>query len=828
MRRPVRAHQCRDVETLHGAREERGVIDDDILGLVLGKLDGVRQQGGYWMARCPAHEDTRASLSVGRGTSQPVVVNCHAGCDAGVILERIGLTLADISAPRERQDRAVVVAEYRYTDEAGQVLFVKERREPKDFLIKRPDGHGGWAWGLGKGRRTLYRLPQVTGAASKGEIIYVAEGERDVHALEEAGVVATTNFDGTAKPGQRAKVRPEYADVLKGADVVVVADDDEAGHAHAREWAKVLAGKARSVRLVLPAEGCKDAHDHFTAGHDLGGFRPMETAAEHTGPHLPGIPEYPVDALTGPLREIIEAGAAAGLPAALVGGAALGAVATVCGMADLQVYETWTVRPCLWVPLIAPAGGGKTPAITLARRKLRELDAKAHGIYSHALQLWFAKPPKDRGESPRDPTRLINDITIEMVARWLAAGDGTGGVDADELAEWLRGLSRYRKDGGTDVARWLGLWSTQPWRYQRVSSHIDLLVERPVISVCGGIQPHLLHLLGPEGDGMRPRWLPHMSLTTELDPRGGRKTPEWDAAIGKLYAATGARTWTMAPPTLGLWRSAQQRWKGMQRDLESPSVTAALAKADEQAARIALVIAESLDPAAGGEIPADAVTAAVAIVDYTLNVWRAMPGGEILALSRRDAELSHAVDRLAEWLERHGGKAAIGDLRRACVAGARTAGKLTEVLAEYEATYPGSVREETPEERQGKRGPAARVVFAPRRTDGQSPQKPMRVLDETVGANSFPDRCIKSDVDQSAVRSVSDPPGETAGTADDFSANGCSPTVSATQRNPYQCDFGGCKQQSARDCGDGTYCQRHAAMLGATWPEGSIGAEAQR
>ena len=37
------------------------------LDLVLGKLDGVRQHGGYWMARCPVHEDGNASLSkVGR------------------------------------------------------------------------------------------------------------------------------------------------------------------------------------------------------------------------------------------------------------------------------------------------------------------------------------------------------------------------------------------------------------------------------------------------------------------------------------------------------------------------------------------------------------------------------------------------------------------------------------------------------------------------------------------------------------------------------------------------------------------------------------------
>ena len=477
-----------------------------------------------------------------------------------------------------------------------------------------------------------------------------------------------------------------------------------------------------------------------------------DTGSADAGPHLPSIPEYPVDALTGPLREIVDAGLAAGLPAALVGGAALGALATVCGQADLAIYETWTVRPCLWVALIAPPGGGKTPAITLARRMLRELDANMHASYSDQLQTWLATPAKDRGDPPADPTRLINDITIEMVARWLAAGNGTGGVDADELTEWLRSLSKYRQGGGTDAARWLGLWSTQPWRYQRVGAHIDLLVPRPVITVCGGIQPQFLPLLGREGDGMRPRWLPHMSLTTDLDPKAGRPAPAWDAAITKLYESTHGRTWTMPGCSLDLWRDAQKRWKSAQRGLESPSVTAALAKADEQAARIALVIAESLNSAAGGEVPAEAVTAAIAIIDYTLAVWRALPGGEILALSRRDAELGEAVDKLAEWLERHGGSASTGDLRRACVAGIRTAAKLAEVLAEYEATYPGSVREE----RKGKRGPAGTYVYAPRREHTKSSPARSHIQGKSVGANSSPNRRMKHDADNSAGHSAAE------------------------------------------------------------------------
>ena len=687
----------------------------------------IESHGGYWMVQCPAHEDRKPSLSLAQGDVGAVLC-CQFGCDTRDILDVLNLGWADLfDEPPKARDEAPrrVVAEYKYTDEDGELLFVKVRYEPKNFRVKRPDGRGGWVWKIAGAPRVLYRLPEVIAAIRDRKTVFLVEGEKDADRLASIGYVATCNFDGAAKEGQRTKWHSRYGDMLRDANVVIIADRDEAGEAHARAAYADLIGKAASVRLVQAAVESKraDVSDHLDAGHAIDALEPLAAdpaAVGHAGPHLPGIPEYPVDELAGPLREIVAAGSAAGLPAALVAGAALGTLATVCARADLQVYETWIVRPCLWIPLIAPPGGGKTPAITLARRKLRELDASMHATYSDELQEWLATPAKDRGEPPSDRTRLINDITIEMVARWLAAGDGTGGVDADELTEWLRSLSKYRQGGGTDAARWLGLWSTQPWRYQRVASHIDLLVPRPVITVCGGIQPQFLPLLGREGDGMRPRWLPHMSLTTELHPKGGCPAPGWDAAITKLYEGRNSRTWTMSDCSLDLWRTAQQRWKSAQQGLESPSVTAALAKADEQAARIALVIAESLDPAAGGEVPGEAVTAAIAIIDYTLAAWRALPGGEILALSRRDAELADAVDKLAEWLERHGGNASARDLRRAHVAGIRTPAKLNDVLDEYEATYPGSVRQETPEERKGKRGPAGLYVFAPRREHVES------------------------------------------------------------------------------------------------------------
>jgi hypothetical protein len=743
---------------------------------------------GYWMVQCPVHEDRKASLSLAQGDAGAVLY-CQAGCETSAILDVLKLGWADLfDEPRKAREQAPrrVVAEYKYTDEDGELLFVKVRYEPKDFRVKRPDGRGGWTYKLGGTRRVMYRLPDVLAAIRDRKTVFLVEGEKDADRLAGLGYTATCNFDGAAKAGYRPKWRPEYGDMLREADVVIVRDRDEAGEGHARAAYADLKAKAASVRVVQAAVTSKgaDLSDHLNAGHSVSDLEPVEDSIDagsaQADTHLPGIPEYPVDALTGPLREIVDAGLAAGLPAALVGGAALGALATVCGQADLAIYETWTVRPCLWVAMIAPPGGGKTPAITLARRMLRDLDAKMHASYTDDLQMWLATPAKDRGEPPADPTRLINDITIEMVARWLAAGDGTGGVDADELTEWLRSLSKYRQGGGTDAARWLGLWSTQPWRYQRVGAHIDLLVRRPVITVCGGIQPQFLPLLGREGDGMRPRWLPHMSLTTDLDPRAGRPAPGWDAAITKLYENRNSRTWTLSERSLDLWRKAQRRWKSAQRGLESPSVTAALAKADEQAARIALIAAESLDPAAGGEVPAKAVTAAIAIIDYTLAVWRALPGGEILALSRRDAELGDAVDKLAEWLERHGGGASTRNILLAHVAGIRTAAKLAEVLSEYEATYPGSVRQETPEERQGKRGPVGTIVTAPRRDDGKSPTPPSHVSRQTVDGNNSPNVHTTRATGNIAGQGIGNRPGETVDSGDSFSANSYVATVSAT------------------------------------------------
>jgi len=237
-----------------------------------------------WMAQCPAdgHDDHTASLSVAQGDVGAVVC-CQAGCDTKTaVLPPLKLGFPDMfDQPRKAQDRAPrrVVAEYRYTDEHGELLFTKVRFEPKDFTVKRPDGRGGWTYRLGsETRRVLYRLPEILAAVGAGAVVYVVEGEKDADRLAGLGHGATCNFDGAAKDGRKPKWRPEYSDALRGADVMIIADRDAPGVAHARAIAASLDGKAKSVAIMQAAvdRAHADVSDHLDAGLGLGDLVPVK------------------------------------------------------------------------------------------------------------------------------------------------------------------------------------------------------------------------------------------------------------------------------------------------------------------------------------------------------------------------------------------------------------------------------------------------------------------------------------------------------------------------------------------------------------------------
>jgi hypothetical protein len=236
---------------------------------------------GTISARCPAHDDGRASLSVTEGAGGKILVHCHASCEPGAIVGALGLKLSDLfpDKPVRNGSAKHIVATYHYRDESGALLFEVVRFEPKDFRQRRPDPttNEGWTWKVAGTRRVLFRLPELIDAVKAGETIFVCEGEKDALALVANG------FEATCNSGGAGKWRAEYSKSLEGARIVVVADKDEPGRKHAQEVADSLHGVAANVRVLeLPdtnGKPVKDGADFFTAGGTADQLRALVDAA---------------------------------------------------------------------------------------------------------------------------------------------------------------------------------------------------------------------------------------------------------------------------------------------------------------------------------------------------------------------------------------------------------------------------------------------------------------------------------------------------------------------------------------------------------------------
>jgi len=252
---------------------------------------GARVSASGWVAvHSPYRKDSRASasLNIGGNGARGVLVDRSGGAE---VKKSIWTWYADLcprvhgfgDTLRELAERAGVelktrkiVATYDYTDAAGELVFQVVRYDPKDFRQRRPSGAGDWIWSIADAARPLplFQLPKLL-EASAAKPLWVVEGEKDALALTALGLIATCNAMGA---GKWAEFDPSP---LYGHPVVVIADKDDAGEAHAREVAESLRGFVPSLRVVqapdLGETRCKDAADYISAA------KAMRTAEEIKG-----------------------------------------------------------------------------------------------------------------------------------------------------------------------------------------------------------------------------------------------------------------------------------------------------------------------------------------------------------------------------------------------------------------------------------------------------------------------------------------------------------------------------------------------------------------
>jgi hypothetical protein len=260
---------------------------------VLDRLTGVKEKKGGWSARCPAHDDGTASLSVAEGAAGRVLVTCHAGCDHKKIVAALGVEERDLfdadatltpatkksssSKPAAKagkiyasDDEALKAYErtlgrlhttrppgrrwcYDTADEQHVGSVYRWNNDDGTKRAIRPTSRhaDGWRMEHMPEPRPLFNLPHLVRESGR---VYVCEGEKAAESIHGKscsregglGLLATTSSGGS-----NAASKSDWSP-LAGRDVVILPDADDAGRKYADEVAAILLGldPPATVRVV--------------------------------------------------------------------------------------------------------------------------------------------------------------------------------------------------------------------------------------------------------------------------------------------------------------------------------------------------------------------------------------------------------------------------------------------------------------------------------------------------------------------------------------------------------------------------------------------------
>lgn len=272
-----------------------------------------RWNGKSGSARCPAHDDRKASLTINDGRNGAPVVCCHAHCSQDTVISALrsaGLWPAE-RAPRTPWNppsaapativadnapppdfRAILGAEpsemWDYLDADDHLLGYVCRIDKPDGKVVLPITWDGRAW-VRKAfpePRPLYNLPAL--ADRPDAEVLVVEGEK----VAVAASRVVEDHVAVTWPGGCAAVAKADWSPLKGRRVVVWPDADDPGAKAARDVVRAcMAAGAAQVRVVALPEGLPkgwDLADDIPPGLDVA--RMIADAKDHNAERLAALP----------------------------------------------------------------------------------------------------------------------------------------------------------------------------------------------------------------------------------------------------------------------------------------------------------------------------------------------------------------------------------------------------------------------------------------------------------------------------------------------------------------------------------------------------------
>jgi hypothetical protein len=413
---------------------------------------------------------------------------------------------------------------------------------------------------------------------------------------------------------------------------------------------------------------------------------------------LPPFAPFPVEALPGPLDQIVtEAATAIGCDASFVALPALAAIASAIGNSrTIRLKHGWVEPSVLWCGIVGDSGTLKTPAysaiiapIHRLQRELLQEHRQETTAHQAALETWKAdrkafkdgKGP-DPGEQPTAPVyrrAVVSDITIEKLCEVLEDNPRGVLVARDELSGWLGSFTRYKgKQGGTDLPNWLEMSHAGPIQYDRkTGERRSVYVPRAAVSLTGGIQPGVLaRALTPEhlDAGLAARMLLTMPPRRQKSWTEAELHPDTEAGFKLLFEKLRALEMhrigdDLMPLPLALSLDAKKVWvrhynhfARVQAAAEG-EIAAALSKLEGAAARLTLVHYCTRQVMLGTRAT-DPILQSSMEAGIAMALWFTAEARRIYAMLSESPE-ERTSRRLVEFIRSRGGAITVRELQRA-------------------------------------------------------------------------------------------------------------------------------------------------------------------
>ena len=243
------------------------------------------RHGNKVQAFCPCHNDKHASLTMTMGRKCTLIYD-HAGCCKEDIVQAMGMQMRDLfydTEPRSPNWRAYVEGReqrriesvYNYVSINGAYAFTKIRCEGKKILYGRME-NDRFIYGLPrdtprKSYKAIYgSLQAINKAIAENRPIFIPEGEKDADTLIKQGYTAFAY-------GGVNDWQSDFATLVQGADVYILADNDEAGKRVAETIQNDIKAVAKSSKIIVPMPDMPkaDVSEYFAEGHNKQEFEQM-------------------------------------------------------------------------------------------------------------------------------------------------------------------------------------------------------------------------------------------------------------------------------------------------------------------------------------------------------------------------------------------------------------------------------------------------------------------------------------------------------------------------------------------------------------------------